>query len=123
MNCSACESPHYQGPVFPTTPCVKCDGELCLGHASQSMISTNTCDLCTDMSGIFDDDEDIWYLPEPSMVTVTLPHKKEESCSICLNAFSDVVVQLVCNHIFHKECVTSWVHQSRTCPVCRTVVK
>ncbi|KAJ3125235.1 hypothetical protein HK098_000433 [Nowakowskiella sp. JEL0407] len=44
------------------------------------------------------------------------------SCSICLDAFeqSSPVRQLHCRHVFHSECIDSWLlNRSRFCPLCR----
>ena len=43
------------------------------------------------------------------------------TCSICLENLSDDY-KLVCNHVFHKECITYWLTKSNTCPLCRTVI-
>ena len=44
-------------------------------------------------------------------------------CCICLEDFeaADQVVQLPCNqlHIFHVECLKSWVYKNENCPMCR----
>lgn len=42
-------------------------------------------------------------------------------CSICQDAF-DVgaeVLKLPCRHLYHAECVTSWLQRNNTCPLCR----
>ena len=46
----------------------------------------------------------------------------EEMCSICQNEFegSDIVRRLNnCNHIFHLNCVDTWLSNHNTCPTCR----
>ena len=54
-------------------------------------------------------------LMPPPPVAMELP-----TCSICLDVYIDGAI-LVCGHGFHAECVSRWLHRSRTCPVCRTV--
>lgn len=46
------------------------------------------------------------------------------SCSICLEEFgegirSKVVVRMPCSHVFHEECVLSWLLKTPSCPLCR----
>ena len=42
-------------------------------------------------------------------------------CSVCLDPFnnSKELIQLVCGHIYHKECVYEWISRKNTCPNCR----
>ncbi|RHY14378.1 hypothetical protein DYB32_010858 [Aphanomyces invadans] len=45
-------------------------------------------------------------------------------CAICLDGIGDPreTVELVqCGHLFHKECVGSWLQDHCTCPLCRTM--
>lgn len=46
-----------------------------------------------------------------------------EACAICLEEFSSsankICALLVCKHIFHKNCVESWLVEHKTCPTCR----
>jgi E3 ubiquitin-protein ligase RNF38/44 len=57
--------------------------------------------------------------PSPPLlpaVVVELP-----ICSICLETYVMGAI-LVCGHGFHAECVSRWLHRSRTCPMCRARV-
>ncbi|CAH8567619.1 unnamed protein product [Schistosoma bovis] len=42
-------------------------------------------------------------------------------CSICFDDFkeSESVIRLPCAHTYHQTCVTTWLKQHGTCPVCR----
>uniref|UniRef100_A0A7S0ZCS5 RING-type E3 ubiquitin transferase n=1 Tax=Timspurckia oligopyrenoides TaxID=708627 RepID=A0A7S0ZCS5_9RHOD len=42
------------------------------------------------------------------------------TCTICLMEFeiSEHVKRLPCFHIFHDECITRWLRQSNSCPLC-----
>lgn len=45
-------------------------------------------------------------------------------CSICLGDFhsTDLVLQLICKHIFHRECLLQWLQTHYRCPYCRFLV-
>jgi hypothetical protein len=45
-----------------------------------------------------------------------------DSCSICRDRFDDnsIVRKLYCNHIFHLNCIDTWLEGNIRCPVCRS---
>ncbi|CAM9261692.1 unnamed protein product [Phaeothamnion confervicola] len=45
----------------------------------------------------------------------------EEECSVCLMGFEEGVncFLLPCGHIFHAECITLWLENHASCPVCK----
>lgn len=45
-------------------------------------------------------------------------------CSICLGDFnmSDILLQLTCKHIYHRECLLHWLQTHHRCPYCRFLV-
>ncbi|KAK4402719.1 E3 ubiquitin-protein ligase RING1-like [Sesamum angolense] len=45
----------------------------------------------------------------------------EESCSICLEEFSDggLGTRLPCSHMFHENCIVRWLQGNHVCPLCR----
>ncbi|KAK8622732.1 hypothetical protein V6N13_117635 [Hibiscus sabdariffa] len=46
-------------------------------------------------------------------------------CVICLEGFEDdemCRVFPVCNHVFHSDCLDSWMRNHLTCPVCRNCI-
>jgi len=45
-------------------------------------------------------------------------------CSICLGDFniSDILLQLTCKHIYHRECLLHWLQTHYRCPYCRFLV-
>lgn len=50
----------------------------------------------------------------------------QEECSICLESYQerDKIVQLTCNHIFHKDCIREWLQiKQNNCPLCRLPVR
>jgi len=55
--------------------------------------------------------------------TVSFPNigVTENSCAICLNDYSDgsILLKMPCDHHFHKNCASAWLHINTTCPICR----
>ncbi|KAA6353942.1 MAG: hypothetical protein EZS28_050531, partial [Streblomastix strix] len=58
-----------------------------------------------------------------------LPHFKykakggeEDQCVICQTEFQDgdEILALNCLHKFHPACITPWILQKHTCPICKT---
>jgi hypothetical protein len=47
--------------------------------------------------------------------------KRNTSCSICLERFDegDLILSGLCSHVYHRECVMTWVEANDSCPMCR----
>jgi len=45
----------------------------------------------------------------------------KEECSICMESYklNELVYELPCVHIYHKECIKKWLKSNNTCPICR----
>ena len=43
-------------------------------------------------------------------------------CSICLEKNENSIIKLYCGHVFHKECIESWIKNKSNCPNCRMVI-
>ena len=51
--------------------------------------------------------------------------KPDDPCSICLNANNendDWVKLKECSHVFHRECISTWIKKNDSCPLCRREV-
>jgi hypothetical protein len=47
-----------------------------------------------------------------------------EKCPICLTEFTDqeIINQLHCTHLFHLQCISTWLSENDSCPTCRRKV-
>lgn len=55
-------------------------------------------------------------------IAVEQEHVDEElACSVCLVEFivSEPVRNLACKHLFHGQCIITWLEQHDNCPLCR----
>lgn len=45
-------------------------------------------------------------------------------CIICQNEYIDdeILKILQCKHLFHPECLGTWLNKEKTCPVCKNEV-
>jgi len=50
---------------------------------------------------------------------------EEDKCAICLIEFQEGldVRKLPCDHIFHPQCIDSWLEITSTCPLCKRDLK
>jgi hypothetical protein len=70
------------------------------------------------------------FFRSPNSLTIidsTHLSNSKEDCPICLKQTPALTVRTKCHHIFHEDCLTTWLQtlamgQARgTCPCCRTV--
>ena len=40
-------------------------------------------------------------------------------CTICLDSGNDLISCCRNGHVFHQTCITTWLRNKRTCPICR----
>jgi hypothetical protein len=97
--------------------CNKCQQEV------DSIFTDTTCSKCNfGFIQEFEDKDDNEFSKE-SKVNV-----KEESvsiCSICLESNKNdekVSEKLICGHFYHKDCISQWLENNTTCPLCRVIV-
>lgn len=67
-------------------------------------------------------DQQINKLP---IIKVSEQHvEKDTQCTTCFEDFKlgELVVELLCRHIFHTQCVVPWLQQRPSCPICRQEV-
>jgi len=59
-------------------------------------------------------------MPDVSVTASDLERECNE-CVICLEkmAVGDAALRIPCGHLFHKECLRTWLASSNQCPVCR----
>lgn len=43
-----------------------------------------------------------------------------DTCSICLESINTNTTYTICNHKFHHSCLSTWIQNNNTCPLCRT---
>ncbi|UKZ73515.1 hypothetical protein TrVFT333_001162 [Trichoderma virens FT-333] len=58
-------------------------------------------------------------------VDASMLEGEKTECTICIDDMKvdDVAAFLPCKHWFHEECVTLWLKQHNTCPVCRASIE
>ena len=52
----------------------------------------------------------------------SIPGAVGQQCSICLDNICEenTVIKLDCNHIFHGQCISQWLSENSSCPLCRS---
>jgi|LauGreDrversion4_2_1035121.scaffolds.fasta_scaffold00284_43 hypothetical protein len=50
--------------------------------------------------------------------------KNRSECVICIEniKYFDRVIITKCKHVFHYDCITTWIRNMKTCPTCRTEI-
>uniref|UniRef100_A0A0K0E9W5 RING-type domain-containing protein n=1 Tax=Strongyloides stercoralis TaxID=6248 RepID=A0A0K0E9W5_STRER len=64
----------------------------------------------------------ISHTPFPSTKPSPEDIDKDSQCGICYSNFTNPL-KIECNHIFCKECISTWFDRKDTCPLCRTLIK
>jgi hypothetical protein len=54
-------------------------------------------------------------------ITISVFPRARE-CSICKDEFckDEVVLKLLCRHVYHERCVSEWLRTKNSCPLCRS---
>ena len=64
-------------------------------------------------------------VPRPVPYQTVNDNALNENCSFCMEEFesNDMVVLLLCNHVYHPRVIRAWLSTSQTCPLCRKSVE
>lgn len=72
--------------------------------------------------GLMDEDhtEGVSSLDDVSIIVAN--EHKDEVCPICYNEMSGLseIRKTTCGHLFCRDCISQWLSQSKTCPMCVT---
>mmetsp|Transcript_10112 Transcript_10112/g.30909 ORF Transcript_10112/g.30909 Transcript_10112/m.30909 type:complete len:349 (-) Transcript_10112:133-1179(-) len=57
----------------------------------------------------------------PSKQYIPVDSNEEETCTICLETFEpgEKINVFPCSHIYHRDCIVTWLVRSQLCPVCK----
>ena len=47
------------------------------------------------------------------------PPQPGSECPICWTPYSPPLEVLPCKHLFHTQCITKWITEKWTCPICK----
>ncbi|KAI0482749.1 hypothetical protein GGR56DRAFT_205680 [Xylariaceae sp. FL0804] len=69
-------------------------------------------------------EESIRKLPKKKLNEEMLGPELKAECSICIDDMTvgDEAVVLPCKHWFHEECVSLWLKEHNSCPICRAPI-
>uniref|UniRef100_A0A0E0LHC6 RING-type domain-containing protein n=1 Tax=Oryza punctata TaxID=4537 RepID=A0A0E0LHC6_ORYPU len=80
--------------------------------------------------GDYDDDIVVFGIDEATLQALPLvlygevrTRTTQTCCAVCLESYGDGDVLRAlpeCGHLFHRECIFTWLRRRPTCPVCRT---
>ena len=66
------------------------------------------------------------HLKRKKIKASDLENQEAKQCSICFEDYAenDTVVILPCDtrHIFHDSCISEWLKEKDTCPLCKTQI-
>lgn len=74
---------------------------------------------------IIEENEDIPFYEinrrKKAKETIDFDDEEALNCAICQLRIQnfDEVIELKCQHIYHKECARTWVLEKKNCPTCR----
>lgn len=60
-------------------------------------------------------------LPETKIDDIKKLDNDKKNCVICMEDFKngDKTTNLPCLHMFHTNCIQSWLKKQNTCPICK----
>jgi hypothetical protein len=117
-------------PSFFELICPTIHHPLIVNHLPFTNPNDNGDDIWTDVNSeeeddhLYDDDEDDYdyqlHVNPTVLIPVSEQNVKEDLCVICfinLNQEPDVV-ETICKHQYHNNCISHWLHVKRCCPLC-----
>jgi hypothetical protein len=120
-------------PSFFELICPTVRHPFIVNHLPFTNPNDNEDDIWTDVNSeeeddhLYDDDvddgDDNDYQPHANpivLIPVSEQNVKEDLCVICfinLNQEPDVV-ETICKHQYHNNCISHWLHVKRCCPLC-----
>ena len=74
-------------------------------------ISKNNCDIDSQLSS-------------RKLLNIDKLSPEKKTCIICLENFkeSDKIINLSCFHMFHNNCIRTWLNDNNYCPLCKNKV-
>ena len=111
-----------------------------IDNLDNDLVNLNLNDDLDDDENEFDDndDDDLYFglkkglnqnildnLEISKMKNVEKLDEDKKKCTICLEYYQngDDSIALPCIHIFHAECVKTWLRNNNTCPICKNEIK
>ncbi|KAJ2400663.1 hypothetical protein GGI23_001892 [Coemansia sp. RSA 2559] len=99
-------------------------GDYAWGQGSLDDIITNLMDQAPSANSQPPaSDDSIAKLPQRTITADEASAKLD--CGICMDEYKaeEVVVELPCKHVYHKDCIEHWLKMNGTCPICRTRIE
>lgn len=61
---------------------------------------------------------------EPIVIDSEDNEALDSDCLICMDEFvvNDEVIRMSCRHFFHHKCISEWLKDKSSCPLCRQIV-
>lgn len=62
--------------------------------------------------------------PEAQPIFTNILYQSETTCSICFEIINRTTVpNIPCHHVFHIDCLSTWLQYQRNCPLCRLPIR
>jgi hypothetical protein len=119
----------YKDVIFPRLAELGEHFKMLFEHLKVSREDINP-DVVLEFLGINMDPYDPASTDKLEQCTTTTFVKKEnkeenDTCPICICEFEEqeTIKTLICKHVFHEQCVMTWLSDHSTCPICKASLK